>query len=68
VELEDGRTVTPELVRSVLDEEAAKIREAVGEEIWQNGRPAETREIFDRVALSADLIEFLTIPAYAYLD
>jgi malate synthase len=68
VELEDGRTVTPELVRSVLDEETAKIREAVGEETWQHGRPAETREIFDRVALSTDLIEFLTIPAYAHLD
>jgi malate synthase len=68
VQLEDGRTVTPELVRSILDEETAKIREAVGEETWQNGRPAETREIFDRVALSSDLVEFLTIPAYTYLD
>jgi malate synthase len=68
VELEDGRTITSELVRSILDEETAKIRDAVGEETWQNGRPAETREIFDRVALSSELIEFLTIPAYTYLD
>ncbi len=68
VKLEDGRTVTPELVRSILDEETAKIREAVGEETWQSGRPAETREIFDRVALSSELIEFLTLPAYGYLD
>ena len=65
--LEDGRTVTPELVRQVLDEETAKIREAVGEETWKAGRPAETRQIFDRVALSESLIEFLTIPAYEYL-
>ena len=68
VKLEDGRTVTPELVREVLDEETAKIRQSVGEEVWQQGRPAETREIFDRVALAPDLIEFLTIPAYRYLD
>ncbi len=68
VQLEDGRTVTPDLVRAVLDEETAKIREAVGEETWRDGRPAETREIFDRVALSSELIEFLTLPAYAYLD
>jgi malate synthase len=67
-ELEDGRTVTAELVRQILDEETAKIREHVGEETWRAGRPAETREIFDRVALSAELIEFLTLPAYAYLD
>jgi malate synthase len=66
--LDDGRTVTQELVRQVLDEETAKIREAVGEEIWRGGRPAETREIFDRVSLSPELLEFLTIPAYDYLD
>jgi malate synthase len=68
VELEDGRIVSGQLVRSILDEETAKIRERVGEEIWAQGRPAETREIFDRVALAPELIEFLTIPAYAYLD
>ena len=68
VELEDGRTVTPELVRGVLDEETAKIRAAVGEETWQAGRPAATREIFERVALAPQLIEFLTLPAYEYLE
>jgi malate synthase len=68
VELDDGRTVTSELVRQVLDEETAKIRESVGEDVWQRGRPAETREIFDRVALAPELIEFMTIPAYSYLD
>ncbi len=66
--LEDGRTVTAELVRRVLDEETAQIHEAVGDETWQAGRPAETREIFERVALAPELIEFLTIPAYEYLD
>jgi malate synthase len=66
--LDDGRTVTAELVRQVLDEETAKIRESVSEETWRQGRPAETRELFERVALSEELIEFLTIPAYEYLD
>jgi malate synthase len=67
-ELEDGTVVTPELVRRLLDEETAKIRDQVGEETWSAGRPAETREIFDRVALAPELIEFLTLPAYDYLD
>jgi malate synthase len=67
VHLDDGRTVTRELVRQVLDEETAKIRQTVGEDVWQRGRPAETREIFDRVSLAPELIEFLTIPAYSYL-
>jgi malate synthase len=66
--LEDGRTVTAELVREVLGEETSKIREQVGEDVWQQGRPVETREIFERVALSEDLIEFLTLVAYDYLD
>jgi len=68
VELDDGRTVTPELVRQILDEETSRIREEVGEETWRAGRPAETRELFERVALSPELLQFLTIPAYDYLD
>jgi malate synthase len=68
IKLDDGRIVTPELVRQVLDEETAKIREQVGEQTWRAGKPSETREIFERVSLSAELIEFLTIPAYEYLD
>jgi malate synthase len=68
VELDDGRTVTPELVRQVLDEETAKIRDQVGDQVWKAGRPEDTREIFEGVALSSELIEFLTIPAYRYLQ
>jgi len=66
--LEDGRTVTAELVRDVLDQATAKIREQVGEDTWRAGCPHETREIFERVALSDELIEFLTLIAYEYLD
>jgi malate synthase len=68
VQLDTGTTVTRELVRAVLDEETTKIRETVGEETWRAGRPAETREIFERVALSHELVEFLTLTAYDYLD
>jgi len=64
----DGRTVTRELVRQILDEETAAIRSDVGEETWQAGRPDETREIFEAVALSDELTEFLTLPAYEFLD
>jgi len=55
-------------VRQILDEEMAKIREDVGEETWQKGRPDETREIFERVSLGEDFPDFLTLPAYDYLD
>ncbi len=68
VQLEDGRTVTAELVRQVLDEETAKIHESVGDETWEAGRPDETRAIFERVALSEPLVQFLTLEAYEYID
>jgi malate synthase len=66
--LEDGRTVTRELVLEILDEETTKIRDTVGEDTWRAGRPVDTREIFEAVALSDELLEFLTLPAYQYLD
>ncbi len=68
VTLDDGRTVTAELVRQTLDEETAKIHAAVGDETWEAGRPRETREVFESVALTEPLIEFLTLPAYELLD
>ncbi len=68
VTLSDGRPVTPELVRRILDEETARIRELVGEETWRTGRPAETRQLFEHVALSEPLIEFLTLPALDLLE
>ena len=65
--LEDGRTVTEELVRQILDEETAKIRAQVGEEIWSRGRPEETRQLFERAALAPELLEFMTLAGYEYL-
>jgi malate synthase len=67
VTLPDGRVVTRELVRRILDEETARIRESVGEETWQRGRPDDTRAVFEKVALSDDLPPFLTVEAYDLL-
>src|SRR5207247_9763824 len=68
VTLEDGRVVTRDLVRSMLDEEMERIRAEVGDEVWEKGRPDETRRIFELVALSDEFPEFLTLPAYELLD
>jgi malate synthase len=65
--LDNGATVTRELVLRYLDEELAKIRGAVGDEVWEKGRPAETREVFERVTLGDELPEFLTLVAYEKL-
>jgi malate synthase len=59
---------TREHVREVLEQEMAKIHEDVGDETWEKGRPDETREIFERVALGEEFPDFLTLVAYDYLD
>jgi malate synthase len=69
VKLAEGQTVTAELVRQVAGEELDKIREQVGDDFFYGqGRPKESRELFERVALADEFIEFLTIPAYDQLD
>jgi malate synthase len=64
----DGPAITRDLVRKVLDEETSRIREEVGEETWAAGRPDDTREVFERVALADDFPEFLTLIAYEKID
>jgi malate synthase len=64
----DGRRVTRELVMTTADEEMAKIRQALGEAAFGQGRFAEARALFEEVALSDDFVEFLTLPAYRQID
>ncbi len=68
VKLAEGLTVTPELVRRFEDLELDKLRRAVGDEVYASSRAKEAQELFERVALGDDFIEFLTIPAYDYLE
>jgi malate synthase len=44
------------------------VRAVMAEETREGGRFPEAREIFERVALSDDFVEFLTLPAYEYID
>jgi malate synthase len=62
-ELDDGRQVTLELALGIQDSELASLRESLGDDAYDAGRYAEAAELFRQVALSADLPEFLTIPA-----
>jgi malate synthase len=68
IELDTGSKVTRELVRRYEEEELEKIREQVGDEFfYSEGRPKESRELFDQVALSDEFLDFLTLPAYERL-
>jgi malate synthase len=67
---DDGRPITADLVRTLEGEELERIRGEIGDDEWfeTQGRPRESRELFEQVALSDELVEFLTIPAYEQLD
>jgi malate synthase len=45
-----------------------RVREILDEELPSGGRFAEARELFERVALDDEFVEFLTLPAYDYID
>jgi malate synthase len=47
---------------------AERAREVLDAELPEGGRFAEAREIFERVALADEFVEFLTLPAYDYID
>lgn len=60
--LHDGRTVTAELYESLRKEELAKL---------ENGGPARLKDaaqLLDKLVLSDEFIEFLTLPAYEVLE
>jgi malate synthase len=67
VRLNDGREVTAGLVGAILEEEMAGLRASLGDG-FEAARFPEARELFQRVALSGDFVDFLTIPALEKID
>jgi malate synthase len=69
-QLDDGRTITPALVRELETSELEKVRKEIGDDEWfeREGRPDLSREIFEQVALADEFVEFLTLPAYERLE
>jgi malate synthase len=65
--LADGRTVTADLFKTLLDEEMAALKPALGA-AFETGRFAEAIQIFSDMSLSDTFAEFLTLPAYEVLD
>jgi malate synthase len=59
--LDDGRKVTPELVRAYIPEELARIKELVGSDAPTYDRAA---EIFEQMSTQEAFAEFLTLPLY----
>jgi malate synthase len=68
VELASGETVTAELVRRIEAEQLDRARADLGEEAFAGYRFADAQRLFEQVALSPELVEFLTLPGYEMLE
>jgi malate synthase len=66
--LEDGRPVTKELVQATIAEELAKIEARMGAERFARGKFPLAAELFGKMMLSGEFNDFLTLPAYEFLD
>src|SRR5256714_1925273 len=67
-QLEDGRKVTAELFRKLLAEELPKVKTYLGDEAWEAGKYEEGAKLFERITTDDRYVEFLTLPAYDYVD
>src|SRR5258706_11876685 len=66
--LSDGRKVTVELFRQLAAEELAKIKAALGEQQYATRKFDRAAELLDAIITDEHFVEFLTLPAYKYLD
>ncbi len=65
--LADGRTVTPELIHETIQSELQHIRTVLGPARFDSGKFPLAAELFEKMMLSPDLPEFLTLRAYDYI-
>ncbi|HKW22521.1 MAG TPA: malate synthase A [Ktedonobacterales bacterium] len=65
--LDDGRKVTVELFRAIMGEELARTEETLGAEAYATRAFAQASATFDQITTADRFVDFLTLPAYAYL-
>ncbi len=65
--LNNGQLVTKELFAQMLQQEAAVVREEVGEELWQQQQFERAQALLLQITTADQLVDFLTLPAYELL-
>ena len=65
---DDGRKVTIELYRELARDELEKIKLAVGEQEFASRKFKTAAEILGMIITDNQFVEFLTLPAYKYLN
>jgi len=66
--LADGRKVTKKLFRELLEEELGKIRSQIGKSAYDKRKFSLAHELFEKITTDDEFAEFLTLPAYEFLD
>jgi malate synthase len=66
--LDDGRTVTRQLVEHIVSEELSRMRERVGAARFDGGRYAMAADLLALMIFSDEFSEFLTLVAYDHID
>ncbi len=66
--LQDDRKITEELFRTLLEEELPKVKTYLGDEAWKAGKYEESAKLFESITTDDRYVEFLTLPAYDYVD
>ncbi len=66
-QLDDGRVVDLTLVRRVLDEELARIRDRIGDARYHASRFPRAADVFERLVSASELEDFLTLAAYEFI-
>ncbi len=67
-QLDDGRKVTSALFRTLAMEELEKSKAALGAEEFDRRKFGQAAQILDQIITDDNFVEFLTLPAYQYLD
>jgi malate synthase len=64
----EGKIVTAELVQAIVDDELQKLKDRMGDVKFDAGKYVLAAKLFEKLSTSSELLEFLTLPAYEYLD
>lgn len=66
--LDNGETVTKPLFEQYLKEEFEVVKQELGSERFESGRFEEAAELMARLTTSDELVNFLTVPGYEFLE
>jgi malate synthase len=68
VTLQDGRSVTPGLIREIIAAQLGHIQQSVGAARYAAGKFPQAAGIFERMMTSDRLFDFLTLEAYCEIE